>query len=79
MLLFSSLGSKHNLTLLFGFSTTTKEFTHSVGSVTFFNDPHFLKSAEFIFHFIFQCIRNFSWWIDNRFSIFIQANFILCQ
>ena len=35
MLLFSSLGSKHNLTLLFGFSTTIKEFTHSVGSVTF--------------------------------------------
>ena len=35
MILFRSLGSKHNHTLLFGFSTTTSEFTHSVGSETF--------------------------------------------
>ena len=36
MLLFKSLGSKHNRTFLFGFSTTTSEFTHSVGSETFY-------------------------------------------
>ena len=35
MLLLKSLESKRNRSLLFGFSTTASEFTHSVGSETF--------------------------------------------